>query len=207
MCAAFPERQIFVRTDGRVRYFVFGPLHQIIMSGFGLLLVGWVAYTSINVIVQDRVITTEHRRLRQVQMLYDARNAAIDDFEVQQNALAAIIERNEKVVSALRFGASHPGANSTRAALPLGGYRLDNRFRGADHREGPTGPRRLRQPLAVAGAANRAASHRRRRASGPKFRGTTTRRSTASTRKLPAQRGQPLCWILAPGIRGRRHRR
>jgi murein DD-endopeptidase MepM/ murein hydrolase activator NlpD len=116
MCAAFPERQIFIRTDGRVRYFAFGPLHQIIMSGLGLLLVGWVAYTSINVIVQDRTITTEHRRLRQVQMLYEARNAAIDDFEAQQDALAAIIERNEKVESALRFGAGHPGANPTRAA-------------------------------------------------------------------------------------------
>ena len=116
LCATFPERQILIRTDGRVRFFVFGPMHQIIMTGFGLLLVAWVAYTSINVIVQDRVITTEHRHLRQVQMLYDARNAAIDDFEVQQNAMAAIIERNEKVESALRFGAGHPGGNSARAA-------------------------------------------------------------------------------------------
>jgi murein DD-endopeptidase MepM/ murein hydrolase activator NlpD len=116
LCAAFPERQILIRTDGRVRFFVFGSLHQITMTGFGLLLVAWVACTSINVIVQNWVITTEHSRLRQVQMLYEARNAAIDDFEAQQNALAAIIERNEKVVSALRFGAGHPGANSTRAA-------------------------------------------------------------------------------------------
>jgi murein DD-endopeptidase MepM/ murein hydrolase activator NlpD len=116
LCTAFPERQIIIRTDGRVRFFVFGPLHQIIMTGFGLVLVAWVACTSMNVIVQNWVITTEHSRLRQVQMLYEARNAAIDDFEVQQNALAAIIERNEKVESALRFGASHPGANSTRAA-------------------------------------------------------------------------------------------
>src|SRR5260370_359215 len=53
--AAFPERQIFVRTDGRVRFFVLGPSLQIIMAGSILLLVGWVIFTSINVIVQDRI--------------------------------------------------------------------------------------------------------------------------------------------------------
>jgi murein DD-endopeptidase MepM/ murein hydrolase activator NlpD len=116
LCAAFPERQIFIRTDGRVRFFVFGPLLQIIMAGSTLLLLSWLVFISINVIAQDRVITTQHRRLRQVQTLYDARNAAIDRFEAQQNALAAIIERKEEVESALRFGSGQPSANSAPAA-------------------------------------------------------------------------------------------
>jgi murein DD-endopeptidase MepM/ murein hydrolase activator NlpD len=114
--AAFPEHQILIRTDGRVRFFVFGPLLQTIVAGFTLLLVAWVAYTSISVLVQDRVITTENRRLRQMQLLYDARNAAIDGFEVQQNALAAIIERNERVESTLRFRAGHSSANAAAAS-------------------------------------------------------------------------------------------
>ena len=114
--AAFPERQIFVRTDGRVRFFVFGPLLQIIMAGSTLVLVSWVVFTSINAIAQDRLITTQHRRLRQVETLYDARNAAIDRFEAQQNTLAAIIERKEEVESALRFGSGPPSADSAPAA-------------------------------------------------------------------------------------------
>ena len=113
---AFPERQIFIRTDGRVRFFVFGPLLQIIMAGSTLLLLSWVVFTSINVIAQDRVITTQHYRLRQVQTLYEARNAAIDRFEAQQNALAAIIERKEEVESALHLGSGPPKANSALAA-------------------------------------------------------------------------------------------
>jgi murein DD-endopeptidase MepM/ murein hydrolase activator NlpD len=114
--AAFPERQIFIRTDGRVRFFVFGPLLQIIMAGFTLLLLSWVVSTSINVTAQDLVITTQHYRLRQVQTLYDARNAAIDRFEAQQNTLAAIIERKEEVESALRFGSGPSSADSAPAA-------------------------------------------------------------------------------------------
>jgi murein DD-endopeptidase MepM/ murein hydrolase activator NlpD len=157
---AFPERQILIRTDGRVRCFVFGPLHQIIMSGFGLVLLAWVAYTSINVIAQDRTITTEHRRLREVQMLYEARNAAIDDFEVQQNALAAIIERNEKVESALRFGVGHSGASSARAAAASAMDRKAEESTGSIVDSGE--PIIAKEPLGRGGYANSAPSPARR---------------------------------------------
>ena len=33
ICATFPERQIYIRSDGRVQFFTFGPLMQAILAG------------------------------------------------------------------------------------------------------------------------------------------------------------------------------
>ena len=48
--ATFPERQIYIRADGRVQFFTFGPLMQAILAGISLIFLGWVAFTSVNVI-------------------------------------------------------------------------------------------------------------------------------------------------------------
>jgi murein DD-endopeptidase MepM/ murein hydrolase activator NlpD len=112
--AAFPERQIIIRTDGRVRFFVLGSLLQIVMAGSTLLLGAFVVFISIDDVVQSGINVTEHNHLREVQALNDATNAAIHDLEAQQDALAAMIERKEKVESVLRSPSSQPGANSAR---------------------------------------------------------------------------------------------
>jgi len=44
----FPERQIYIRSDGRVQFFTFDPMMQAILAGAGLLFLGWVAFTVIS---------------------------------------------------------------------------------------------------------------------------------------------------------------
>src|SRR5215471_10114235 len=53
---AFPERQILIRTDGRVRFFVFRSWLQIAMAGVMFLLAGTILFISVGVVLQGRII-------------------------------------------------------------------------------------------------------------------------------------------------------
>ena len=149
LCATFPERQIYIRSNGRVQFFIFGPLMQTMMTGITLLFLGWVAFTSVNVIFKDRIIAANNHRYRQMQSSYEARVAdlqlsydelnnalvttedhvksVIDDFQTKQNALSEIIEHKQKLETSLGMGGqetstalpAEPNA-ATALAAPLG---------------------------------------------------------------------------------------
>lgn len=71
--AAFPERQIYIRSDGRVQFFTFGPLMQAIFAGITFAFLGWVAFTSVNVVFKDRIIATKETRFQEMQASYETR--------------------------------------------------------------------------------------------------------------------------------------
>ena len=53
----FPERQIYIRSNGRVQFFTFGPSLQATLAGLVLIFLGWVAFATVNVVFKDRIIT------------------------------------------------------------------------------------------------------------------------------------------------------
>src|SRR5581483_3117792 len=53
----FPERQVYIRSDGRVQFFTFGATLQATLAGLTLIFLGWVAFATVNVIFKDRIIT------------------------------------------------------------------------------------------------------------------------------------------------------
>ena len=60
----FPERQIYIRSDGRVQFLTFSSQMQAITAGISLLFLGWVAFTSVNVIFKDRILGAKEERLQ-----------------------------------------------------------------------------------------------------------------------------------------------
>jgi hypothetical protein len=89
---------------------------QIVSVGISLLILAWIALTSINVIVANRTIANDRLRLEQTQALYAAQIKLIDDLQAKQNSLAAIMARKEKIDSALRLpfaGAGRGGLDAT----------------------------------------------------------------------------------------------
>src|SRR5579871_4104137 len=55
----FPERQIYIRSDGRVQFFTFGPSLQATIAGLSLIFLGWVAFATVNVVFKDRIIAAK----------------------------------------------------------------------------------------------------------------------------------------------------
>ena len=53
----FPERQIYHRSGGTVRYFTISPLQQIILAGAAAALVGWSLFASATVVFGQKSVT------------------------------------------------------------------------------------------------------------------------------------------------------
>ncbi|HEY1708148.1 MAG TPA: peptidoglycan DD-metalloendopeptidase family protein [Rhizomicrobium sp.] len=71
----FPERQIYVRSDGRVQFFTFGASLQATLAGLSLIFLAWVAFATVNVIFKDRIIAAKDSRYQQMQAAYENRVA------------------------------------------------------------------------------------------------------------------------------------
>ena len=122
----FPERQIYIRSDGRVQFFTFGPSLQATLAGLTLIFLGWVAFATVNVIFKDRIITAkDHRfqemqtayenRLADLQISYDELNGALvgaedkfkataDELQTKQNTIANFLNRKAQVEAAIGPG-------------------------------------------------------------------------------------------------------
>ena len=121
--ATFPERQVYIRSDGRVQFFTFGPTLQATLAGLSLIFLGWVAFASVNVIFKDRIIAAKDHRYQQMQSTYENRladlqvswdelNGALisaedtfkstaDQLQIKQRTVAKLLGRKEAVDSAL----------------------------------------------------------------------------------------------------------
>src|ERR1700761_9456973 len=115
----FPERQIYIRSDGRVQFFTFGPSLQATLAGLTLIFLGWVAFATVNVIFKDRIITAKDHRFQEMQTAYENRladlqisydelngalvgaedrfKAAADDLQTKQNTIANFLNRKAQI--------------------------------------------------------------------------------------------------------------
>jgi len=110
--ATFPERQIYIRSEGRVQFFTFGATLQATLSGLALIFLGWVAFATVNVIFKDRIIATKDHRYQQMQWAYENRvadlqqsydelNGALVTAEDRFKAKADELEAKQSTVSRL----------------------------------------------------------------------------------------------------------
>ena len=115
----FPERQVYIRSEGRVQFFTFGATLQATLSGLALIFLGWVAFASVNVIFKDRIIASKdhhyqamqwayENRVYDLQQSYDELNGALvsaedrfkskaDELEAKQQTVARMLGRKQAV--------------------------------------------------------------------------------------------------------------
>jgi murein DD-endopeptidase MepM/ murein hydrolase activator NlpD len=92
--AKFPERQIYIRSEGRVQFFTFGSSLQATCAGLALIFLGWVAFTSVNVIFKDRIIAARDHRFQQMQSTYENRVADLQlSYDELNDALVSAEDR------------------------------------------------------------------------------------------------------------------
>ena len=135
--ATFPERQIYIRSEGRVQFFTFGPTLQATLSGLALIFLGWVAFATVNVIFKDRIIASKDHRYQQMrwadenriadlQQAYDELTGALvtaedrfkskaDELEAKQETVSRLLNRKQavdNVVAGLRGSSPETGAKA-----------------------------------------------------------------------------------------------
>ncbi|MHA1522914.1 MAG: peptidoglycan DD-metalloendopeptidase family protein [Alphaproteobacteria bacterium] len=69
----FRERQIYVRSEGQVRFITLHPWTQILFVILGLGLSGWIAYSSLTVMFKDYVIAAKKQQYADMQTVYEDR--------------------------------------------------------------------------------------------------------------------------------------
>jgi hypothetical protein len=90
----FPERQIYIRSDGRVQFFTFGPSLQATLAGMTLIFLVWVAFATVNVIFKDRIISAKDHRYQQMQSAYENRVADLQlSYDELNGALVSAEDR------------------------------------------------------------------------------------------------------------------
>src|SRR6185437_8329361 len=135
----FPERQIYIRSDGRVQFFTFGPTLQATLAGLSLIFLGWVAFATVNVIFKDRIISAKDRRYQQMQSAYENRvadlqlsydelNGALvsaedrftstaNELQTKQNTIMHFLDRRRQVDSTIA-ALTNTGVRAGAAAAP-----------------------------------------------------------------------------------------
>lgn len=115
----FPERQLYVRSDGRVQFFTLSPAFQGTVAGLSLIFLGWVAFATVNVIFKDRIIAAKDHSKQQMQLSYENRitdlqlaldesnnalitaddkfKAVADEVQAKQNAILSALARKKQV--------------------------------------------------------------------------------------------------------------
>jgi len=131
--ATFPERQIYIRSDGRVQFFTFGSSLQATLAGLSLIFLCWIAFSTVNVVFKDRIIAAkDHRyqtmqaayenRVNNLQLSYDELNGALlsaedkfkttaNELEAKHDTLARLIGRKQMIDASL-------GGNTSVAPSP-----------------------------------------------------------------------------------------
>jgi len=100
----FPERQIYIRSDGRVQFFTFGPTLQAALAGLTLIFLGWVAFATVNVIFKDRIIAAKDHRYQQMQSAYENRVADLQlSYDELNGALVAAEDRFKATADELQM--------------------------------------------------------------------------------------------------------
>jgi len=144
----FPERQIYIRSDGRVQFFTFGPSLQATIAGLSLIFLGWVAFATVNVVFKDRIIAAKDHRYQEMQSAYENRvadlqtsydelNGALvsaedhfketaDALQTKQNTIMKFINRKTQVDQTLQALASGSATPQTTPQTQSGSIVLGN---------------------------------------------------------------------------------
>ncbi len=144
LAVIFPERQIYIRSEGRVQFFAFSSRLQAVLAGGAVLFLGWVAFTSVNVIFKDSIFAAKERHFEQMQAFYETRIADLqlsydelnsslvlaqdrfkeiaDGLEAKQQTLAAVIEHKKELQTSLGISGAperqaQNGPNTLRPAF------------------------------------------------------------------------------------------
>jgi murein DD-endopeptidase MepM/ murein hydrolase activator NlpD len=113
--ATFPERQIYIRSDGRVQFFTFGAPLQATSAGIALIFLGWVAFASVNVIFKDHIIVVKDHRYQQMQANYENRLADLQmSYDELNGALVGAEDKFRSVANQLQLKQQAIGSLFTR---------------------------------------------------------------------------------------------
>lgn len=98
----FPERQIYLRSHGRVQFVVLTPVQQGIMASMLLVVLGWLAYASVSTVFHREIVASLEGRIADLKSAHEAEMArARFDYEELNATLTLAEERFGQMTATL----------------------------------------------------------------------------------------------------------
>lgn len=109
----FPERQVHLRTEGRVNFFRFSRLTQMVVVALFLLGGMWTVFTSVSYVLHDRILVIKDDQIASARLAYQSllgevatyQNKFTDitrDLEKNHGLMLSLVERNAALQQNLR---------------------------------------------------------------------------------------------------------
>ncbi len=109
----FPERQVHLRTDGRVAFFRLTTLSQVIASAALIAALGWTGFSSYSYVEHNKVVAVKDGQIASARLAYHSLlgevaeyqnkfNAITQDLEHNHAMMLGLVERNAKLQTSLR---------------------------------------------------------------------------------------------------------
>lgn len=86
----YVERQIYLRSHGQVQFISLSPFTQAVFLGIAVIFFSWIAFTSVNVIFKQQIITSKEQRYLKMQSAYEERVAELQAAYDQLNGQLVI---------------------------------------------------------------------------------------------------------------------
>ena len=94
----YPERQIILRCRGKVTFVALGKKSQMGLSLVGLSLVGWLAYASVGIYLQQDIIASKDSHIARMVGDHDRLSADMRAVEKKYRKITANLESNQKLL-------------------------------------------------------------------------------------------------------------
>jgi murein DD-endopeptidase MepM/ murein hydrolase activator NlpD len=123
---AFPERQIYHRSGGTVRYVSLSPSKQVLLALGAVGIAGWCAYASVNVLIRGQILSAQNEEIDRLEQKYQrwlresrAREAAAqaqlsERTQAFERATSEFERRHETLKMLLNYAGGSTFAASTR---------------------------------------------------------------------------------------------
>ena len=110
----FRERQIFLRSEGEIRFATFSPKAQLALASVALTFGAWVAFSTFQYVFQNEIIASKNERIRLGQEAYLALESemrdtqirfisAAQDLDAKHSQLIALVSQKENLEARLNI--------------------------------------------------------------------------------------------------------
>ena len=111
--ATFPDRQIFVRTDGTVRFITFTTRVQVLLACLLFVFSGWVGLTTGNFLLKDKIVAAKDARIQRLASDYNTLNdemlkmqqgvvASVDELKNRQQLLDGLVAKSDHLTKQIQ---------------------------------------------------------------------------------------------------------
>ena len=97
----FPERQVHLRTEGRVTFFRISTFAQIFFAILFLSTSGWVGFTSYSYVEHDKIVAGKNNLIANARLAYESLLGEVAEYQNKFNAITSDLEHNHALMLGL----------------------------------------------------------------------------------------------------------